>query len=88
MIIEQLNNLQPGEQLIYYTGNLAKDISSHGLPDYDPYLSKQLLEIREEVHHLYDEGKILLVQRKVRGCPPFTPNTFNYIAIGVKNEKD
>lgn len=87
MIIERLNNIQPGQEIVYYTGNLAADSTIYGGQEQLKGYSKQIAKIRDTAYTLYNRGKLLLVQRKASGCEPFTPNTFDYIAVGI-GEKD
>ena len=57
-----LCGLEPGESLIYYTGNLARDLalSIEGTEDHE-----ELTTLQKTANDLHERGKVKLVQKKV-----------------------
>lgn len=82
MVIKKLNNLQPGEEMVYHTGNLAEESLPHlGKRSQQTEYSKALGKIRESAWELYKRGKLILIQRKVPNEENPFRGKFEYIAI-------
>ncbi len=67
-----IDEAQPGEWVIYYTGDLSFDCTLH----------RRAVEIRRSAWQAMTEGLVLLTRRR---HPAITSNCFEYIAVKLRN---
>jgi hypothetical protein len=75
--IQRLKAIQPGQEIVFYTGNLPHDIqAARNTPDY----ARLLRRIAELATRLQEEGRVRLVERDIqrRGY-----KTTRYSAVGL-----
>ena len=75
--LEHLRNLLPREMFVYHCGYLPLD----RIPPPKGSAENPLVQIASTAWQLYEDGKILLVQRKI-GLAKDPTFTYDYIAVG------
>jgi len=85
--IRRLRAIQPGQEIVYYTGELEHDIeAAHNSPDYARLLGR----IADLAVELQERGRVRLVERQVQrgGINRGALRMTQYVAIGLPGRGD
>jgi hypothetical protein len=85
--IRRLRAIQPGQEIVYYTGELEHDIeAAHNSPDYARLLGR----IANLALELQERGRVRLVERKIKrgGINRSALMMTEYVAIGLPGRRD